>query len=303
MIPNTASTIALRRRTNMNEYAADTDVTRREFLKQTVIMTALGSGFALAVQPVGAQTIHTDDLGLVAEAVQIPVQDGVIPGYSARPDRDGKFPVVLVVEEIFGVHEHIKDICRRFAKRGYTAVAPELFARQGDVSKLTDIQQIMPIVAKAPDAEVMSDLDAAAAFAEKSARGDLTRLGITGFCWGGRITWLYTAHSPAVKAAVAWYGRVIGQTDQLHPRNPIDVAGALNAPVLGLYGGQDQSIPVPTLDQMRSAAIAAGKTVDIVVYPDAGHAFHADYRPSYNARDAADGETRMYAWFEKYGVK
>ncbi|MDR3708466.1 MAG: dienelactone hydrolase family protein [Capsulimonadaceae bacterium] len=287
----------------MDEYlSTGSELTRRELIKQAVMATTLTAGFAMAVQPVGAMTIHTDSAGLVAEAVQIPTQDGVIPGYVARPDRDGTFPIMLVVQEIFGVHEHIKDVCRRFAKRGYVAVAPELFARQGDVSKLTDFQQILSIVAKVPDAQVMSDLDSAVTWAEHAGKGDRSRLGITGFCWGGRIAWLYAAHSKELKAGVAWYGRISGQTDPLHPKYPIDIAGELNAPVLGLYGAQDQSIPVATVERMKADALSAGKQVDVVIYPDSGHAFHADYRPSYNAKDAADGESRMYAWFEKYGV-
>jgi len=280
------------------------DITRRKLIKQAVIATTLTSGFSLAVQPVTAETIHTDSSGLIDGPIEIFAADGaVIPGYSARPDGNGTLPIILVVQEIFGVHEHIKDICRRFAKRGYTAVAPELYARQGDVSNLTDIPQLIAVAAKVPDDQVLADLDSAASWAEKSGKGDRGRLGITGFCWGGRITWLYAAHSRDVRAAVAWYGRVVGPTDPLHPRHPLDIASRLNAPVLGLYGGQDQSIPTSTLGQIKAAADAANKTVQIVIYPDAGHAFHADYRPSYNEKDAADGDARMYAWFARFGVK
>jgi carboxymethylenebutenolidase len=210
--------------------------------------------------------------------------------------------VILVVQEIFGVHEHIRDVCRRLAKRGYLAVAPELYARQGDVSRLADIGQIMPIVAKVPDAQVMGDLDAAAAWARSTGHADPARLGVTGFCWGGRIVWLYAAHNPALKAGVAWYGRLVGQTDPLHPHNPADLAAQVKAPVLGLYGGQDGGIPQDSVAAMRAALKAAGRHAEIVVYPDAGHGFHADYRPSYNARDAADGDRRMYAWFKAHGV-
>ena len=288
----------------MNEaLGSGSDLTRRELFKRAVVVTSLTTGFALAVEPVGARTVHTDSVGLIDGAALVPTQDGNIPGYFARPDREGVFPIILVVHEIFGVHEHIKDVCRRFAKRGYTAVAPELFARVGDVSKLSDIQQILPIVSKAPDAQVLSDLDSCVLWAEQNAKGDRSRLGVTGFCWGGRITWLYATHSSDLKAGVAWYGRIVGQTDSLHPKNPIDAAGDLKAPVLGLYGGQDQGIPVATVDAMKVAASVAGKTVEIVVYPDSGHAFHADYRPSYNPKDSMDGERRMYAWFEAYGVK
>lgn len=277
------------------------EVTRRDFLKQTA--TTLATGFALAVQPVGAQTMTTNTDGLTAGEIQIPTGDGDIPGYRAMPSKGKTFPVILVVQEIFGVHEHIKDICRRFAKKGYFAVAPELYARQGDVSKITDIGKIISdVVSKVPDAQVMSDLDAAVAYAEKSGHGDVKKLGITGFCWGGRIVWLYAAHNPDLKGGVAWYGRLVGQTAPLQPKNPVDIAADLKAPVLGLYGGQDQGIPQDSIETMRAAVKAAGKTAEIVVYPDAGHGFHADYRPSYNVKDARDGDKKMYAFFKKHGV-
>ena len=273
-------------------------VDRRQFL-----VTKLSAGFAMAVLPVSAQTITTDAEGLEAGDVSIPTADGRIPAYRAMPKSGKSFPVVLVVQEIFGVHEHIKDICRRFAKLGYMAVAPELYARQGDVSKLTDIQEIITKVAsKVPDAQVMSDLDAATDWAAKSGRGDTRRLGITGFCWGGRITWLYAAHNPKLKAGAAWYGRLVGQASALQPKHPIDIAGSLNAPVLGLYGGKDQGIPLDTVEQMRAALKAAGNPSEIVVYPDAGHAFNADYRPSYNKEASEDGWKRLQQWFKKYGA-
>jgi len=280
----------------------DSELTRREFVQSTLRVAGLAAGFALAVQPVSAQVIHTDTNGLEAGEVQIPTADGHIPGYRAMPAKGKAFPVVLVVQEIFGVHEHIKDVCRRFAKRGYLAIAPELYARQGDVSKVAEIGQIMPIVAKVPDAQVMSDLDAAVAFAAHSGHGDINRLGITGFCWGGRIVWLYAAHNPHLKAGVAWYGRLVGSTDPLHPQNPVDVAAQLKAPVLGLYGGQDQGITQASIAQMRDKLQAAHKPSEIVVYPDAGHGFHADYRPSFNAKDAADGDKRLFAWFKQHGA-
>ena len=275
--------------------------TRREFVKTTV-KTTLAAGFALAVQPVTAQTLHTDAEGLTAGEIQIPTADGPIPGYRAMPAQGKTFPVILVVQEIFGVHEHIKDICRRFAKRGYLAIAPELYARQGDVSKVADIAQIMPIVAKVPDEQVLTDLDAAVIWAQTSGQGDTEKLGITGFCWGGRIVWLYAAHNPRLKAGVAWYGRLVGQPDPLHPQNPVDIAGSLKAPVLGLYGGQDQGITPESRDMMQAALQAAHSPSQIVVYPDAGHGFHADYRPSYNAKDAADGDGKMYDWLKTHGV-
>jgi carboxymethylenebutenolidase len=267
------------------------------------LVTKLSAGFAMAVLPVSAETITTDTEDLEAGDVSIPTADGRIPGYRAMPKSGKSFPVVLVVQEIFGVHEHIKDVCRRFAKLGHMAVAPELYARQGDVSKLTDIQEIITkVMSKVPDAQVMSDLDAAADWAAKSGKGDTRRLGITGFCWGGRITWLYAAHNPKVKAGVAWYGRLVGQANELQPKYPIDIAGSLNAPVLGLYGGKDQGIPLDTVEQMRAALKAAGNPSEIVVYPDAGHAFNADYRPSYNKQAAEDGWKRLQQWFKKYGA-
>jgi carboxymethylenebutenolidase len=272
-------------------------LTRREF-----VMTTLAAGFALAVRPVSAQTITTDATGLEAGEVKIPTADGQMPAYRALPASGGPFPVVLVVQEVFGVHEHIKDVCRRFAKLGYFAVAPELYARQGDVSKLTDTQEIMTVVAKVPDAQVMSDLDAAVAWAEKSGKGDVGKLGITGFCWGGRIVWLYAAHNPRLKAGVAWYGRLVGQTSDLTPKNPIDIVSDLKAPVLGLYGAADQSIPTDTVEKMQSALRAAGNPSQIVLYPDTPHGFHADYRSSYRKEAAQDGWKRLQAWFKQYGV-
>ena len=265
----------------------------------------LPTGFAPAVGPVSAATIATDTEGLDAGAVRIPTPGGAIPGYRARPASGDAFPVALVVHEIFGVLEHIKDVCRRLAKQGYFAVAPELYARQGDVSGLADIQEILKVVAKVPDAQVMSDLDAAVAWAASTGQADVDRLAITGFCWGGRIVWLYAAHNPQLKAGAAWYGRLVGGQpagDALHPKNAIDVAGALDAPVLGLYGGQDQGIPLDTVERMRAALQATGSPSQIVVYPDAGHAFNADYRPSHNRAAAEDGWKRMIEWFNRYGA-
>jgi carboxymethylenebutenolidase len=274
------------------------DFTRRGF-----VVTSLAAGFALSVQPVSAATITTDSNGLEAGEVKIPVPDGQIPGYQAMPASGGPFPVVIVVQEIFGVHEHIKDICRRLAKLGYMAIAPEMYARQGDVSKIENIQEIISkVVSKVPDAQVISDLDATVAYAKSTGKGDTSRLGITGFCWGGRIVWLYAAHNPNLKAGVAWYGRLKTEPDELHPKNPIDLVGELKAPVLGLYGGADQGIPVATVEQMLQALKAAGKPAEIVVYPDTPHAFYADYRPSYRKEQAEDGWKWMLAWFKKYGV-
>lgn len=271
--------------------------------RRQVLVTSLATGFALAVQPVGAQTITTDSAGLTAGEVKIPVADGEIPAYRAMPAKGGNFPIVLVVQEIFGVHEHIKDVCRRFARQGYCAIAPELYARQGDVSKISDWKQIFAeVVSKVPDAQVMSDLDAAAAWAVKSSNGDQRRLAVTGFCWGGRITWLYTAHNKNVKAGVAWYGRLVGQASEMTPKHPIDLVDQINAPVLGLYGGADAGIPNDTVDRMNAALKEKGKPSMIHLYPDTPHAFHADYRPSYRKAQAEDGWQRATAWFKQHGV-
>ncbi len=270
--------------------------------RRGMLMSGLISGFTLATTRVDAQVITTDLAGLDAGEVQIPADGGMMPAYFARPSGAGPFPTVLVIEEIFGVHEHIKDLCRRLAKAGYLAVAPELYARQGDLSKMTDVQAIMrDVISKAPDDQVMKDLDAAAAWA-RTNRGDPARLAVTGFCRGGRATWLYAAHNPAVKAAVAWYGPVGGATSPIQPKTATDVAADLKAPLLGLYGGQDTGIPVADVQAAAARARAAGKTVEIVVFPDAPHGFNADYRPSYRKETAEDGWKRMLAWFKQHGV-
>jgi carboxymethylenebutenolidase len=275
-----------------------TSLTRRE-----ILVTSLAAGFALAVQPVSAETITTDTEGLTAGEVRIPVADGEIPGYRAMPAKGKDFPIVLVVQEIFGVHEHIRDLCRRFAEQGYLAVAPELYARQGDVSKMTDWKQIFAeVVSKVPDAQVMSDLDATAAWAAKSSNGNARKLAVTGFCWGGRIVWLYAAHNPELKAGVAWYGRLTGDTNELQPQYPLDIVADLKAPVLGLYGGQDQGIPASDIDKMRAALQAAKKPAEIIVFPNAPHGFLADYRPSYMPKEAAEGWAKCLEWFRKHGV-
>jgi len=276
----------------------DWTYTRREFL-----VTTMATGFALAVQPVAAETIMTDPSGLVAGEVRIPVPDGTMLAYRAMPEKGGPFPVVIVVQEIFGVHEYIRDVCRRLAKLGYLAVAPDLYGRQGDPTKLSDINAIVTtIVAKVPDKQVMADLDATVAWAQKSGSGDGDRLAITGFCWGGRVVWLYAAHNPKVKAGAAWYGRLAGQTTDLTPTSPIDIAAALTVPVLGLYGGDDQGIPLESIEQMRTALHQGKSGSEIVVYPGAPHGFHADYRPSYRQQAATDGWQNMIAWFRRYGV-
>ncbi len=275
-----------------------TDFSRRGF-----VMTSLAAGFALAVQPVSAETITTDSNGLVAGEVKIPVKDGEIPAYRAMPASGGPFPTVLVIQEIFGVHEHIKDMCRRFAKLGYFAVAPALYARQGDVSGLSDIKEIIEkVVSKVPDAQVASDLDAAAAWAKSTGKADTAKLGVTGWCWGGRQTWLYAIHNPSVKAAVAWYGPLAGKTDELHPKSVLEQANDVKVPVLGLYGGADQGIPVADVEKMQAALKAANKPCEIVLYPDTPHGFNADYRPSYRPEQAKDGWNRLQAWFKQHGV-
>ena len=274
------------------------DFTRRDF-----VVTTLAAGFALSVQPLSAETITTDTDGLEAGEVSIPVADGKMPAYRAAPKSGKNLPTVVVVQEIFGVHEHIKDICRRFAKLGYFAVAPELYARQGDVSKIKNIQEVISqVVSKVPDAQVMSDLDATVAWAKSTGQADTTKLGITGFCWGGRIVWLYAAHNPKLKAGVAWYGRLITDTDKLRPKNPIDIVSDLKAPVLALYGEADGGIPVESVEKMRAALKAAGKQAEIVLYPETPHGFYADYRESYRKAAADDGWRRLLAWFKQHGV-
>ena len=278
---------------------AQNEWTRREFM-----LSVLGGGFALAAQPVLAQATFTDTKGLVAGEVKVPAVDRAIPAYHAMPEQGGPFPVILVIQEIFGVHEHIRDVCRRLAKSGYLAIAPDLFVRQGDVSKLTDVQQIIKdVVSKVPDAQVLGDVDAALMWAQSTGRADRTRTAITGFCYGGRITWLYCSHNPSLRAGAAWYGRLAGAVTELAPKNPIDIAATLTVPVLGLYGGADAGIPRDTVEAMRTA-LAQGKSgSEIIVYEGAPHAFFADYRASYRKEAAEDGWRQMLAWFKAHGVE
>lgn len=265
--------------------------------RRAFVVGSLATGFALAVSPASAQRITTDATGLVAGEVKI----GEMPAYRAMPEGKGPFPLVLVVQEIFGVHEHIKDVCRRLAKAGYMAVAPELYARQGDVSKLSDIPEIIKIVQKVPDDQVMGDLDAAQAWAKKTGKVDNGRVAITGFCWGGRIVWLYAARGN-VKAGAAWYGGLSNAINANQTKTALDIAAKLKVPVLGLYGAKDSGIPVTHVELMRKE-LATGKSgSEIIVYPDAGHAFNADYRPSYVKTAADDGWQKMLAWFKKNGV-
>ena len=274
----------------------------REFSRRGFVKTALGSGFAAAVLPVTAQTIKTDSDGLTVGEVTIPVGDFKMPAYRAQPAGKTRLPVVLVVSEIFGVHEYIADVARRFAKLGYLAIAPELFVRQGDAQSYGEIAKLVSeVVAKVPDQQVMGDLDAAVAWAQANG-GDTSRLGITGFCWGGRSTWMYAAHNPAVKAAVPWYGPV-ARSYFAGDKTALDVAPAIKGAVLGLYGGADAGIPNDTVEKMMQALKAAGNTKsELVIYPETPHAFHADYRPSYRKDQAEDGWKRAVAWFKANGV-
>ncbi len=270
--------------------------------RRGMIMTGLISGFTLATQRVEAQAIVTDTVGLEAGEVQIATSNGSLPAYFARPAKRGTFPVVLVNEEMFGVHEYIKDVCRRLAKAGYLAVATEYYAREGDLSKMTDAGQMMTdVILKAPDAQYMADLDSTAKWALDN-RGSSTRVGVIGFCRGGRQTWLYAAHSPHLKAAVAFYGPLGGTPTPIQPRTALDVAGEIKCPLLGLYGGQDAIIPVDLVREAEAKAKAAHKIVDIVIYPDAPHGFHADYRPSYRQADAEDAWKRALTWLHRFGV-
>jgi carboxymethylenebutenolidase len=277
------------------------EVSRRRLLKSGAA-TGVIAGFAASVQPVMAQTvIITDSAGLEAGMVAIPTANGTVNAYRAMPTGGKNLATILVIQEIFGVHEHMKDVCRRLAKLGYCAIAPSLFDRQGDVTVLKSFDDIRPIVAKVPDAQVMADLDATLAWATKEGITNGAKVGITGFCWGGRITWLYAAHNPNVKAGVAWYGRVVGDMSENQPDHPVDVAAKITVPVLGLYGAADTGIPVASLDKMKAALGATTKS-SFQIYPDAPHAFFADYRPSYREAPAKDGWQRLLDWMKANGV-
>ncbi len=274
--------------------------------RRTALKAALGVGYAAAAMPIMAQTaIKTPADGLTAGDVTIDVNGFKMPAYRAAPAGKTGLPVVLVLSEIFGVHEYIADTARRFARAGYLAIAPELFVRQGDAQSYGEMAKLIAeVISRVPDAQVMGDLDATVKWAAANG-GDTGRLGVTGFCWGGRQTWLYAAHNPGVKAAVAWYGRLVGPASDLNPKHPVDVAAGLHGPVLGLYGGADTGIPLDTIDKMKSvlaAGNAAAKASTFVVYPDAPHAFHADYRPSFRKDAAEDGWKRATAWFQQHGV-
>lgn len=276
--------------------------------RRTALKTALGVGYAATAMPIMAQTaIKTPATGLAAGEGIFDVDGSTVPFYYAAPEGKKNLPIVLVVQEIFGVHEYIADTCRRFAKAGYLAIAPDLYARQGDAAKYTDIGKLLAeVVSKVPDDQVMGDLDAAVAWAGENG-GNVKKVAVTGFCWGGRITWLYAAHSKNVKAGVAWYGRLVGASNAVNPKHPLELAASLKAPVLGLYGGQDGGIPLTTVNEMKEALAAAkgnaaAQASEFVVYPQAPHAFHADYRPSYRKDAAEDGFARTLAWFKTKGV-
>lgn len=266
-------------------------------------MTTLATGFAVASTPVLAQAIVTDSEGLVAGEVSIPVADGKIPAYRAMPNKPGKHPVLLVVQEIFGVHEHIKDMCRRFAKRGYYAIAPEMYARQGDVSKMSEIGEIMStVVSKVPDAQVTSDLDAAVAFASASGHADAARVGLVGYCWGGRVAWLYANHNPKLKAAVSYYGLLDGMQSDIRPKDPVDFAADIKVPVLGMYAGLDTFIKPEAINRMTEGLRASGSGSEIIVFPNVNHGFNADYRPSYDKTAATYATKLALDWLRQHGV-
>jgi len=273
------------------------------FTRRGFIMTSLAVGFAVATQPVMADTIVTDSNGLIAGEVSIPVSDGKIPAYRAVPAKPGKYPVILVTQEIFGVHEHIKDMCRRFAKLGYYAIAPELFARQGDVSKMTDIGEILStVVAKVPDDQVMSDLDATLAFAKASGAADNEKVGIVGYCWGGRTTWLYANHNPSVKAGVAYYGLLDGMKSEIKANDPVDIAENIKVPVLGLYASKDSYITAPVIEKMQEGISKSSSGSEIVVFPGVNHGFNADYRPTYDKTAATYAWKLTRDWLKDHGV-
>ena len=267
------------------------------------VVTSLASGFAVASNPVLAQAITTDTQGLTAGEISIVVADGKIPGYRAMPAKRGQYPVVLVVQEIFGVHEHIKDMCRRFAKLGYYAIAPELFARQGDVAKMTDIGAILSqVVSKVPDAQVSSDLDATVAFAKASGSADTRKLGVVGYCWGGRAAWIYARHNPKVKAAVAYYGLLDGMKSDIKPQDPVDFASEIKVPVLGLYAGIDDFVKPAVIEQMRNGIAKSGSGSEIVGFPGVNHGFNADYRPTYDKTAATYAAKLTRDWLRDHGV-
>ena len=284
----------------------DTSSTKHTATRRTALKVALGVGYTAAAGDIMAQTaVKTSSDGLKTGEITVEVNGFKVPAYMAAPAGKTNLPVILVIQEIFGVHEYIADTARRFAKMGYLAIAPELFARQGDPTKYNVMADLIKeVVSKVPDAQVMADLDGMVKWAAANG-GDASKIGITGFCWGGRITWMYAAHNKSVKAGVAWYGRLEGAANDLSPKHPIDLVGSINGPVLGLYGGADTGIPVASVDKMKAALAtgsAAAKKSEFVVYDGAPHAFHADYRPSYRKEPAEDGFKRAVDWFKANGV-
>ena len=272
--------------------------TRRDF-----IMTTLAIGFAIASNPLMAQAITTDENGLIAGEVSISVADGKIPAYRAMPKKGKNLPVILVIQEIFCVHEHIKDVCRRFAKLGYLAIAPELFTRQGDVSKMTEIAEILSkVVSKVPDAQVFADLDATVAYVKSTGKANMNKLAMVGFCWGGRAVWLYAAHNPAIKAGVAYYGLLNGMKSDIKANDPIDIASTLKVPVLGLYASQDSFIKPEIIEQMQAGLEKSDSHSEIVVFPNVNHGFNADYRPTYNKTSADYSWQLTRDWLKRHGV-
>ena len=290
----------------VNEIPNAPRLDRREFFVTSIVGAGL---YAAATMPIAGQTvIHTDDKGLVVGEVDIPVSDGQIPAYRAMPDKKGKkFPVVLVIHEIFGVHEWIQDVCRRFAKLGYMAIAPALYSRQGDVHHLPDPPTLQrTIFSQIPDTQVNTDLDSTLEWASKN-HGDIKKAAITGFCWGGRAVWMYSEHNPGLRAGAAWYGTLVSNPNAppnpVRPTNPIDGVKDLKVPVIGFYGGLDKGISQDSVNKMKDALKAQHSKSEINVYPNADHGFFADYRQSYNKEAAEDAWPKLLAWFKKYGAK
>lgn len=279
------------------EKIRETTVSRRGFL-----LTSLAGGFAVASEPLFAQAIKTDTQGITAGEVKVPVKDGQIPAYRAMPAKGGNFPVILVIQEIFGVHEYIQDICRRLAKQGYYAIAPAMFSREADVSNMSLDAILKEVVPAVPDAQVMADIDSTVAFAKASGKANTSRLGIVGYCWGGRTVWLYANHNPAVKAGVSYYGLLAGLKGPNKPADPVDVAANLKVPVLGLYAGEDSFVPDEVVDKMRNELGKGSSASEIVVFPAVNHGFHADYRPTYDRRAATYAWKLTLDWFKERGV-
>ena len=286
---------------------ASRSTSRRSFMKAATL-GSLGTGFASAALPVLSQAIKTDFAGIHSEEVTFDSNGTNIAAYTSRPAQaPGKLPIIIVASEIFGVHEYIADVTRRLAKVGYLAIAPEFFTRAGEPTELGTVAEIMSkIVAKTPDQQILGDIEAALKWAAAN-NGDLSRVGMTGFCWGGRITWLACQKLSVMRAGVAWYGRLAGDKSENFPEHPLELAAQTRAPVLGLYGGQDTGIPLSDVEKMKLAltglnATAAAKSSTFVIYPDAPHAFHADYRQTYQEGPAKDGWQKALAWFKEKGV-